>query len=75
VQLYYGVTLLISSMDGNPYLNQFLGFVFEAPAILATAFAIERLGRRSTAAALLLQGTLCSRVQLPVMATPGFHAL
>ena len=57
MQLYYGVTLEISSMSGNVYLNQFLGFVVEAPAILGTMLAVSRLGRRSTAAALLLEGT------------------
>ena len=56
LQGYYGVTLLIGSMEGNPYLNQFLGFIVEPPAILATTLAIERVGRRYTAAALLLQG-------------------
>ena len=57
VQMYYGVTLATSSFSGDVYLNQFLGFVVEAPAILGTMFAIGRIGRRSTAAALLLEGT------------------
>lgn len=59
VQMYYGVTLEISSMSGDMFLNQFLGFVVEAPAILGTMFAIGRLGRRTTAAALLLEGVFC----------------
>ena len=56
VQMYYGMTLEISSMRGNVYLNQFLGFVIEAPAIFGTIFAVSRVGRRSSAAALLLEG-------------------
>ena len=50
------MTLLIGSMSGDLYLNQLLGFLVEAPAIAATTLAIGRLGRRSTAAFLLLQG-------------------
>ena len=72
VQLYYGVTLEISSMSGNVYLNQFLGFVVEAPAVLGTTFAVGRMGRRSIAAALLLEGmasTAYLRV-LPAMTVP-----
>jgi hypothetical protein len=57
LQAYYGVTLLIGSMAGDPYVNQLLGFLVEAPTIAATTLAIGRLGRRSTAAFLLLQGT------------------
>ncbi len=59
IQAYYGVTLLIGSMSGDLYLNQLLGFLVEAPAIAATTLAIGRLGRRSTAAFLLLQGKRC----------------
>ena len=60
MQMYYGVTLEISSMSGNVYLNQFLGFVVEAPAILGTIFAVGRMGRRSIAAALLLEGIIAT---------------
>ena len=56
MQMYYGVTLLISYMEGDPFLNQFLGFALEAPALLAATLAMGRLGRRSTAVALMLQG-------------------
>ncbi len=56
VQMYYGVTLEVTSMRGDVYLNHFLGFVVEAPAILGTIFAVSRVGRRSCAAALLLEG-------------------
>ncbi len=56
MQMYYGVTLEVSSMRGNVYLNHFLGFIVEAPAILGTMFAVSRVGRRSSAAALLLEG-------------------
>ena len=66
VQLYYGVTLEISSMNGNIYLNQFLGFVVEAPAILGTMFAVGRMGRRSITAALLLEG-IASTAHLPML--------
>lgn len=58
--MYYGVTLEICSMSGNVYLNQFLGFVVEAPAILGTIFAVGRMGRRSIAAALLLEGIIAT---------------
>ncbi|CAL5219317.1 g1126 [Coccomyxa viridis] len=54
--MYYGVTLEVTSMRGDVYLNHFLGFVVEAPAILGTIFAVSRVGRRSCAAALLLEG-------------------
>lgn len=56
MQMYYGVTLEISSMAGDVYLNHLLGFVVEAPAILGTIFAVSRMGRRSSAAALLVGG-------------------
>ncbi len=54
--MYYGITLETSSFSGDLSLNQFLGFVVEAPAILGTILAIGRVGRRSTASALLLEG-------------------
>ena len=54
--MYYGVTLEVTSMRGDVYLNHFLGFVVEAPAILGTILAVGRVGRRSCAAALLLEG-------------------
>lgn len=68
--MYYGVTLEISSMSGNVYLNQFLGFVVEAPAILGTMLAVSRVGRKSTAAALLLEGTakLMTQCHSPIYA-------
>ena len=53
---YYGVTLLISYMEGDAYINQFLGFALEAPALLAATLSMARLGRRSTAVVLMLQG-------------------
>ncbi len=43
-------------MRGDVYLNHFLGFVVEAPAILGTIFAVGRVGRRSCSAVLLLEG-------------------
>ena len=64
MQMYYGVTLETSAFSGNVYLNQFLGFIVEAPAILGTMFAIGRIGRRSTAAALLLEGNTKSVASL-----------
>ena len=56
VQAYWGVLLLIGSVQGSLYLNQALAASVELPAVLLTLFLLERIGRQPIFCFALLQG-------------------
>ncbi|XP_076443357.1 organic cation transporter protein-like [Babylonia areolata] len=45
---YYGITLLSSSLAGNPYLNFFLGGLIEIPSNVVMWMGLSRFGRKKT---------------------------
>ncbi|KAL8620712.1 hypothetical protein ACOMHN_067275 [Nucella lapillus] len=45
---YYGITLLSSSLAGNPYLNFFLGGLIEIPSGGVMWLGLSRFGRKKT---------------------------
>ncbi|CAB4010695.1 organic cation transporter -like, partial [Paramuricea clavata] len=55
---YYGISLNISSLAGNKYLNFFIGGLLELMAYILTVFVTERFGRRKPLCAYLLMGSI-----------------
>nr|KAG5695166.1 hypothetical protein BaRGS_030212 [Batillaria attramentaria] len=45
---YYGLTLLSSSLAGNPYVNFFLGGLLEIPSNIFMWLGLARIGRKKT---------------------------
>lgn len=58
--------MLMSSLQGDMYLNQLLGFVAEIPAGFFLGLAVDRLGRRIAFGYSLLEGAamVCSSSKL-----------
>ncbi|XP_076352142.1 organic cation transporter protein-like isoform X2 [Tachypleus tridentatus] len=44
--VYYGLSLGVVDLDGNPYLNVFLSGLMEVPAYILTVFVLHQWGRR-----------------------------
>ncbi|XP_046854931.1 solute carrier family 22 member 5-like isoform X2 [Xenia sp. Carnegie-2017] len=55
---YYGISLNISSLAGDKYLNFFISGVLELGAYILTVFVTARFGRRKPLFAYLLLGSL-----------------
>lgn len=56
---YYGMSLEISNLMGNKYLNLFLGGFLEFVVYLILFFSIARLSRKHLVASFLLIGAIC----------------
>ena len=55
---YYGISLNISSLAGNKYLNFFIGGLLELMAYILTVFVAERFGRRTPLCTYLMMGSI-----------------
>ncbi|XP_025152602.1 organic cation transporter protein isoform X2 [Harpegnathos saltator] len=57
--VYYGLSLNMGNLVGNPFVMLFLSGLVELPAYILVVFTMDRLGRRCLVSALLLTGGAC----------------
>lgn len=62
---YNAVTLNLSELTGNPYLNVLLSGATELPACFVAYFAVQRLGRRPAVCGCLLLAGMISFASIP----------
>ncbi|XP_067642116.1 uncharacterized protein [Eurosta solidaginis] len=63
--IYYGLTLHLSNLGGNIYLNNIVGGALEALSVLISIFVVLKVGlRRSLIAYMLVPGVLCLATNL-----------
>ncbi|XP_050407360.1 solute carrier family 22 member 16 isoform X2 [Patella vulgata] len=71
---YYGIAFGVDKFSGNFYLNLFLMNVLEFPFVVPVLCALNRLGRRSVAAAMFAGGSLsCVGVIIVQNTVSGDH--
>ncbi|XP_014472192.1 PREDICTED: organic cation transporter protein [Dinoponera quadriceps] len=57
--VYYGLSLNMGNLVGNPFIMLFLSGLVELPAYILVVFTMDRAGRRCLVSALLLIGGVC----------------
>ena len=58
---YYGLSMNISALAGNLYLNLFIGGAMELPVQLSMVYIVGRFGRKKpTCLLLLIGGAMCA---------------
>ncbi|KAK6167561.1 hypothetical protein SNE40_021558 [Patella caerulea] len=71
---YYGIAFGVGKFSGNLYLNLFLMSMLEFPFVVPVLCALNRLGRRSVAAAMFAGGSLsCLGVIIVQNTVSGDH--
>nr|KAG5698235.1 hypothetical protein BaRGS_024042 [Batillaria attramentaria] len=73
VLLYYGLTLNITNLSGDIFVNFAINVALETVAYVTTYLVVDRLGRKPVySGSLILAGALCVTSALPVMlSAPG----
>lgn len=56
---YYGLTLNMGSLVGNPFVMLFLSGVLEVPAYILIIFTMDRTGRRCLISTFMIIGGIC----------------
>lgn len=57
--VYYGLSLNMGNLVGNPFVMMFLNGLVEMPAYLLVIFIMDRVGRRCLISTLMLLGGVC----------------
>lgn len=57
--VYYGLSLGVGSLPGNPYLILFINAVVEIPSYVTVVLLLDKLGRRAITSFLMLLGGIC----------------
>lgn len=57
--VYYGLSLGVGKLPGDPFLNLFINAVVEIPSYIAVVLLLDKLGRRLITAFLMLLGGVC----------------
>lgn len=57
--VYYGLSLGVGSLPGNPFLILFINAVVEIPSYIIVIILLDKLGRRSLTSFLMLFGGIC----------------
>jgi OCT family organic cation transporter-like MFS transporter 4/5 len=58
--VYYGLSMGVTDLGGDPYLNLFISGSVECFAVFVTCFTLDRFGRRiCLAAGLIVGGIAC----------------
>lgn len=57
--VYYGLSLGVGSLPGNPFLILFINAVVELPSYVTVIILLDKLGRRSITSFLMLLGGTC----------------
>lgn len=57
--VYYGLSLGVGSLPGNPFLILFITAVVEIPSYVTVILLLDKLGRRSITSFLMLLGGIC----------------
>lgn len=68
---YYGLTLNMGNLVGNPYLMLFLGGVLEVPAYILIIFTMDRLGRRFLISSFMMIAGVCCICAAIITGTTG----
>lgn len=57
--VYYGLSLGVGSLPGNPFMILFINAVVEIPSYITVVILLDKLGRRSITSFLMLLGGIC----------------
>lgn len=57
--VYYGLSLGVGSLPGNPFLILFINAIVEIPSYITVVILLDKLGRRSITSFLMLLGGIC----------------
>ncbi|XP_018046827.1 PREDICTED: organic cation transporter protein isoform X2 [Atta colombica] len=68
---YYGLTLNMGNLVGNPYLMLFLSGVLEVPAYILIIFTMDRLGRRCLISSFMMIAGVCCICAAIITGTTG----
>lgn len=65
--VYYGLSLGVGSLPGNPFMILFINAVVEIPSYVAVVLLLDKLGRRSITSFLMLLGGTCCIVAVQMV--------
>lgn len=72
--VYYGLSLNMGNLVGNPFVMMFLSGLVELPAYILVIFTMDRAGRRCLVSTLLLIGGVCCICAANIAATSEIAA-